>query len=382
MAPKPPDKLPSSSAEEEGRAELPDDLWRRILKDVYDDNDLFAFASLCKQARQAQVESGRELRTEIKKRYVKDLARYVWDLDECVSVTEGWLLWHSDSIPVGDKKTRGLLTRAAARQGHVGVLKHWKERIPRPEDLFDTDDCLQAAKGGQLEALRWLRSLDPPCPWDEERMCEYAARGGNLELLKFVRAGGCPWSERVCSAAARSGNLEVLKCAGSEDCPWGGDMCKYAAIGGNLELLKFVREQCAWHEDEMCANAAKGGSVDLLAWVRDQGCPMDEETCSAAAFCGQLETLWWLRSLDPPCPWIKEYMCWYAAKAGNLAMLQWMRAQGCPWDESTTYAAAQKGNIEILRWARSQGCPLNKENCRRSYLYMKREIKRWIEENE
>jgi len=38
-------------------------------------------------------------------------------------------------------------------------------------------------------------------------------------------------------------------------------------------------------------------------------------------------------------------------------MLQWARAQGCPWDHWTCEYAAGGGYLEMLQWAREQGCP-------------------------
>ena len=45
-------------------------------------------------------------------------------------------------------------------------------------------------------------------------------------------------------------------------------------------------------------------------------------------------------------------------------MLQWARANGCPWDEDTCASAAKRGHLEVLKWARENGCPWD-ENTRR-----------------
>jgi len=47
-----------------------------------------------------------------------------------------------------------------------------------------------------------------------------------------------------------------------------------------------------------------------------------------------------------------------AAHCGHLAVLQWARANGCPWDEEQTCrAAVNGGHLELLQWARANGCP-------------------------
>ena len=50
-----------------------------------------------------------------------------------------------------------------------------------------------------------------------------------------------------------------------------------------------------------------------------------------------------------------EDPCSCAASKGHLALLQWARAQQCPWDEDTcSYAAAMNGLLELLKWARTK----------------------------
>ena len=45
----------------------------------------------------------------------------------------------------------------------------------------------------------------------------------------------------------------------------------------------------------------------------------------------------------------------------QLEVLQWLRAEGCPWDYGTCYHAVNQGHVETLRWARENGCPWNAE---------------------
>ena len=59
----------------------------------------------------------------------------------------------------------------------------------------------------------------------------------------------------------------------------------------------------------------------------------------------------------------KSDWCAYAAKHGNLELLQWVRANGAPWGEYTCWYAAFKGHVEILKWARSHGAPWDEGTC-------------------
>jgi hypothetical protein len=69
----------------------------------------------------------------------------------------------------------------------------------------------------------------------------------------------------------------------------------------------------------------------VLQWLRANGCPWDEETCSTAARGGQLEVLQWLRANG--CPW-DEKTCARAVDIRHLEMLKWARANGAPWDKA------------------------------------------------
>tara|TARA_B110000093_G_scaffold106567_1_gene114601 strand:+ start:96 stop:410 length:315 start_codon:yes stop_codon:yes gene_type:complete len=71
-----------------------------------------------------------------------------------------------------------------------------------------------------------------------------------------------------------------------------------------------------------------------------------------AAKYGHLEVLQWARANG--CPWNK-WTCAFAARHGHLEVLQWLRANGCPWDGRTR--AVARDHLEVLSWAIANGCP-------------------------
>ena len=127
----------------------------------------------------------------------------------------------------------------------VDIGHEWRKRVLGPEDP------VTRGRSGVLLKLKWLRSLDPPCPWNK-RACSEAIRGGHLAVLQWLKQEGCPWYEDAVSLAARSGRIEILE------------------------------------------------------WLRSEGEVFDERACDHAAMQGDRYTLAWLRSLDPPCPWNKS----------------------------------------------------------------------------
>ena len=107
-------------------------------------------------------------------------------------------------------------------------------------------------------------------------------------------------------------------------------------------------------KDDYCRCLAKEGQLAMLKWGHANGCPWDAWTCAWAARGGHLEVLQWARANG--CPW-DENTCSFAAGGGHLEVLQWARANGCPWDAWTGYWAARGGYLEVLQWARANSCP-------------------------
>ena len=72
-----------------------------------------------------------------------------------------------------------------------------------------------------------------------------------------------------------------------------------------------------------------------------------------------------LRRQPDTDPRTQASACQAAAEGGQLEVLQWLRAEGCPWD-FRTFAAAQVAarkegagadEAELLEWVRENGCP-------------------------
>ena len=95
----------------------------------------------------------------------------------------------------------------------------------------------------------------------------------------------------------------------------------------------------------------------LLAWSERQGCPLrsHQADCSMfAAEAGSVDTLRWLK--DNGFRWQNPKTCLGAALRGHLEVLKWARANGCDWDSKTCSSAASEGHLEVVKWARANGC--------------------------
>ena len=50
-----------------------------------------------------------------------------------------------------------------------------------------------------------------------------------------------------------------------------------------------------------------------------------------------------------------ENMMMEAAASGNLELVRWLRAEGCPWNRWTCSYAVERGRVKVLRWVRENG---------------------------
>ncbi|WZN65930.1 putative ankyrin repeat protein [Chloropicon roscoffensis] len=284
---------------------LPPELWQKIVDQYLHQNDLLALAMTCRFFREKQKDLGKKMETDLTSDHLCDLLKS----GRMPSHSLGWFQWvcNTFEIPPGcmlqaSERVKGAvyegdLLNYAAFQGSVEILR-WLMEEKGWEPSQDTgwwagmggsvkileylrgrgykfkEACEGAAFGGHLDVLKFLRGLDPPCPWDVWT-CSHAADGGHLEVLKWLRAQNppCPWNENVCYEAAGKGHLEILKWAFSQNPPCEDDYyygCAIAAGGGHLEVLKFLRGKdppCPWSRSECREVASHKGHDHIVEWV-------------------------------------------------------------------------------------------------------------------
>ena len=211
---------------------LPPELWQKIVDENLHQNDLLALAMTCRFFREKQKDLGKKLETDLSEDHFLKLLK----TGKMAPHSLGWFQWVCDTFEIRPGFTEwswrrvkgtvyeGTLVNYAAYQGSIEILwwlmeeKGWElnedtgKRAGRGGSVkvleylvdrvyeFDREVCNGAAIGGHLEALKFLRGLDPPCPWDDEWICSIAAQGGHLDVLKWARDQDppCPWSRSLC----------------------------------------------------------------------------------------------------------------------------------------------------------------------------------------
>eukprot|EP00953_Heterococcus_sp_UTEX-ZZ885_P004847 3098-Heterococcus_DN1.PRE.2 len=190
-----------------------------------------------------------------------------------------------------------------------------------------------AAKGGSVEAMRWLRQQG--CQYDLIEVHAAAAYNGHLNVLQFLHEDGCTVPDPPHASATTC--------------------CEHAASRGHINVLRWLHKH-GWPYGEVCAYAANGGSVPVMQYLKEQGLVFNEETMSNAAAACHLHMCQYLRSVG--CPW-DAAACTAATAAvrsrSNLEVLRWLHESGCPWDVEAVNVAASTGlrSMEIIQclWA-------------------------------
>ena len=151
-------------------------------------------------------------------------------------------------------------------------------------------------KKGKLLLLKWYCEKNK-CKLEDGWYYDKAIIRNDIKMLRWLKskeAGGFGFNASLCALAAKKGNLEMLKLLRSGDlgeiCPWDIDTCKEAVKNGQLKILKWVRDKKI-HKEDICpwgdictALASEMGELDILLWLRnekihDKICPMDVEIC-------------------------------------------------------------------------------------------------------
>ncbi|KAG5188362.1 hypothetical protein JKP88DRAFT_287446 [Tribonema minus] len=160
----------------------------------------------------------------------------------------------------------------------------------------------------------------------------------------------------------------AVRCGMSDDrLRFGAYELRTAVESAHLPTLQWMQQQCSdrHFNHRLCRFAAAAGHLEVLQWLRNAKCEWDESTCVSAAQHGHLAVLQW--AIANGCDWRPgTAVCAAAAAGGHLHVLQWARANRCAWDEETCALAAMHGHLPLLQWVRANGCRWDASTCARA----------------
>ena len=235
-----------------------------------------------------------------------------------------------------------------------------KEKIPWNEYA-----PTYAAHSGNLDMVQWLKNMD--CPFEAKRVARQAAASGHLHILKWLRSWEAPICGRSLASAAQGGHLEVVKWLIAHQMHTVPECLEFAASGSgthpggdHLATLEHLRSQgIQWNRDAF-TNSVHSAKMEVLQWMRANGCldAYPDQTLVVAARNNRRDVLEWLVGKEPGYAWHRNLTC-AAARGGHLALLAWLRAEGCAWNHQTAKCATQcidrDVRVPMLRWIAANG---------------------------
>lgn len=250
-----------------------------------------------------------------------------------------------------------------------GVVKELKG----PLDLLDVDGWTAVFEFVEVSVMVRAACKDfnvlACAKYDGDHVKAYATRlcavGHSVELLAWAIENHCPTNELLW-AVAEHGNVDAIEwLVKTQDCEEYGYMSRamhLAAKGAHVEMIDWIHSRSErvgvdFKCTQACTGAARGGHTALLKTLRlELGCAWDCNTFVWAAKCGDMDMLQWMQKEG--CPWNScFFQC--AASVGRFDVVKWARKMGCPWDWRLYVGAASGGHLHIMKWARQNGCSLS-----------------------
>ena len=101
-----------------------------------------------------------------------------------------------------------------------------------------------------------------------------------------------------------------------------------------------------------------GAQVTVKAYRLTHLRPVSSVECVSrdAAEHGYVGLLEWLRTTDVNLQLTLQHMD-LAATQGHQLMVEWLRQQGCPWNNMSCASAARNGHLEVLKYLHVNDCP-------------------------
>lgn len=254
--------------------------------------------------------------------------------------------------PSDTRKIFGLhVLRGACAFGSVPILEWIFEHEGSVYDE-STVFVYEAASRGKWDATKWLKEKGFAINFYSLSLC--AAQHGNLEILEWTsKECHVPLHEHHCEEAARGDQLETLKWLRERGCPWGYATTQRAAEQWNLDVLKWAIENGCPHGNTCIREALGWGDKEMVEWLLDHGCDWPLDALAVVASSSDPSLVDWVLSLDKP---VSSDIMEDLVYNDHRDLIKTLFARGFPLSEGLSNIAAKLGKLELLKWLVANGC--------------------------
>lgn len=217
------------------------------------------------------------------------------------------------------------------KRGHFEIFKWFYESDLLSE--YNFDDFLDVAcRYGHLHFVKYiLEDMEPHPKINKSKTspCAQAAKGGHLEILQFLREHKFKWDHNTMWDACENGHIDIVKYVIENKCPWTSSSLESAIRKNNFEIVEFLTEHVREKKEFKLATliAATNGHLEMLKYLHEHGFPSDESLCDASS--EHLDCLIYVHEVIK-VEWSKD-TCLSCLAENNLSCLKYAIENGCPY---------------------------------------------------
>jgi hypothetical protein len=126
-----------------------------------------------------------------------------------------------------------------------------------------------------------------------------------------------------------------------------------AGMYADIATLEAAHALGMQYTHTVMEGAASGNELAVVQFLRSQSCPWSTVVFNQAAQRGHTEICAYLHSEQ--CPW-SSTTCTLAAACGHTSTLRWLREHGCPWQiEDVCLFTAAGDSVDVMVYLQQQG---------------------------
>jgi hypothetical protein len=126
-----------------------------------------------------------------------------------------------------------------------------------------------------------------------------------------------------------------------------------AGAYADISTLQAARKLGMRYTEAAMFGAVRCNEVAVVQFLHAQGCTLSISLSNVAATRGYIAMCSYLHAEN--CPWV-TVTSELAARSSHCSTLKWLREHGCPWDADSIHRfAAESGSVEALEFLQQQG---------------------------
>ena len=146
------------------------------------------------------------------------------------------------------------LADMAVEWDHPELLEYVSHKVQFNESIAEN-----AAEHGHLETLKWLRSLNPPCPWSKDLYWRTLEKENHWEIIAWAFKNGCPVDTEFTDEVFDSHPIKTFKWLINQGFPWDVKLVLKAKEKGREEYLALS----AWLVEKLPSYPMPSNSLSL-----------------------------------------------------------------------------------------------------------------------